>query len=166
MHVLGTHRVSFDSIRRLAIECHALDRVALPLLTDATHEDMTGRTKEVYEELFTSRLLALAIAIRTKFYQGMDAKRTSKFAEHCGLLYRTSGRVADGPIPLTIKDVCDKIIHAESIAKMLDSELEAEIVELKGTEFRGRLKQEWSLGLSVALFCEGVLNWIDEHEEN
>ena len=69
MDVLGTHRVSWEAVRRLAIECHALDSAVYPLLTDSILDDKAGKNRITYEELFTEKLLALAIALRTKFYQ-------------------------------------------------------------------------------------------------
>ena len=41
----GELRVSLDSVRELAIECHALDVAAYPLLWDSTHDDKAARTK-------------------------------------------------------------------------------------------------------------------------
>ena len=160
MEILGAHRVSLDSIRRVAIICIALDKLALPLIKDSTHEDTFGKTRLAYEELFTENLLQLAIALRTKFYQGIDASSTGKFVNHSGILYRTDMVDEEGTLSFTIKDVCDKIIHAESIHKVLNSSRDAELVELKGVERKCR----WELGLSVPLFCEGVLNWITQLE--
>ena len=79
MRLHGTHKVSLDSVRIMAINCYALDLAAYPLFMDGTHSDKEGKTMAVYEELLTSQLLALAIALRTKFYQGADPQETIKY---------------------------------------------------------------------------------------
>ena len=159
MELTGTHRVSFDSIRRLAIECHALDLAAHPLLKDTTHSDVSGRTRVAYEELQSSKLLALAIAIRTRFYQGLHAGSTEGFVIHSGVLYQ-EGESDPENVAFTIKDVCDKIIHAETITRDLESRQSSLIADLRGKKG----KVHWLLSFSVSLFTEGVLNWL-EHSE-
>ena len=77
MNVLGTYRVSWEAVRRLAIECHALDSTAHRLLIDTTLDDTVGKNRIAYEELVTEKLLALAIALRMKFYQGEDPAETA-----------------------------------------------------------------------------------------
>jgi len=51
MDLFGTHQISLDAIRRLAVECHALDVSAVQLLIDTTinKPELARRT---YEELF------------------------------------------------------------------------------------------------------------------
>ena len=165
MDVLGKHKISWDAVRRLAVECHALDSAAFPLLADSILDDKIGKTRTAYEELFTERLLALAIALRTKFYQGIDATETRRFANDCGLLYNLEGNIENGPLEFTFKDVCDKIIHADSILKSVESAHDAEITNLSGTEQRRGKQVAWTLGLSVTLFTECVLNWVARKEE-
>ncbi|MDA8151344.1 MAG: hypothetical protein M0003_01300 [Acidithiobacillus sp.] len=164
MDVLGTHKVSWDFVRRLAVECHALDSSAFPLLSDSILDDKVGKNRSAYEELFTERLLALAIALRTKFYQGVNSAETARYSLDCGLLYRLEGEVEQGPVEFTLKDVCDKIIHADSIHKSVESAYEAEITTLQGTEQHRGKKVTWRLVLSVTLFTECVLNWVVKNE--
>jgi len=164
MDVLGTHKVSWDTVRRLAVECHALDSAAFPLLSDSILNDKAGKNRVAYEELFTEKLLALAIALRTKFYQGVNSAKTAYYSNDCGLLYRLEGEVEQGPVEFTFKDVCDKIIHADSIHKSVESAYEAEITRLHGTEQRRGKKVTWRLDLSVTLFTECVLNWVAKNE--
>jgi hypothetical protein len=164
VNVLGTHKVSWDAVRRLAIECHALDSAAFPLLSDSILDDKVDKTRAAYEELFTERLLAFAIALRTKFYQGVSSAETARYSRDCGLLYRLEREVEQGPVEFTFKDVCDKIIHADSIQKSVESARDAEITTLHGTEQRRGKKVAWRLGLSVTLFTECVLNWVAKHE--
>lgn len=164
MDVLGTHKVSWDTVRRLAVECHALDSTAFPLLSDSILNDKAGKNRAAFEELFTEKLLALAIALRTKFYQGVNSTETAYYSHDCGLLYRLEGEVEQGPVEFTFKDVCDKIIHADSIHKSVESAYEAEITNLHGTEQRREKKVAWRLDLSVTLFTECVLNWVAKNE--
>ena len=88
MELLGTHKVTYGLLRSLTIQCHALDISAYHLFIDSTCQDGSEETKAVYKELFTSNLLNLAIALRTKFYQGVDHKSTVSYVSHCGLLYK------------------------------------------------------------------------------
>lgn len=160
MELLGTHKVSFEAVRSLAIQCHALDLSAYHLLLDSTHTDKDGKTKVAYEEIFTNQLLALAIAVRTKFYQGIPHKTTSRYVQHCGFLYRND-KGNEESLLFSIKDVCDKIIHAEAISRQLEQG-----VEKPTTTLRGRYdKMEWELSLSISLFTEGVLNWVQDVEQ-
>ena len=136
MQLLGTHRVSLSHVRRQALRCYALDVAAEPLLLNGTHEDRDGRTKAEYEELYSTEILALAIAIRTLFYQGADPQGTTKFVSASGFLDRYNS-IAEQTVPFTVKDVCDKIIHATSIWKTLKEGAENSTTTLDGQEARG-----------------------------
>ena len=157
MQLFGTLKVSLANIRGLAIQCHALDLSAHHLLLDTTHDDSSGKTKEAYEELYSGQLLSLAITLRTLFYQGADHRSTAPHIAHCGILFR-EGKDFDEAVEFSIKDVCDKIIHAESFSRTLEQGVEKPTTTVRGTEQSGR---EWELSLSVSLFAEGVLNWVE-----
>ncbi|MDR3569831.1 MAG: hypothetical protein P4L43_17545 [Syntrophobacteraceae bacterium] len=157
MELLGTHKVSFDGIRSLAIQCHSLALSAYHLLLGSTHKDKEGRSKRIYEELFTAKLLALAIVIRTTFYQGSSSDTTSSYIIHSGFLYRYNGDDEKSDI-FTIKDVCDKIIHAEEVSMFLEDGVPNPTTTLLGAY----QKHKWELTFSVSLFCEGVLNWLQD----
>lgn len=156
----NSHRVSFNRIRRLAIECHALD-LAVGTLFDSGTYSPSQRTRAAHDELLSEKLLALAISIRTKFYQGVPWKGTEHY-----LLERhidnSDGRDVRIPETLTIKDVCDKIIHADTV--------ERDIIESEWgytTVFAGKKRNDpWTLILSISLFAEGVLTWLDESAED
>ena len=90
MNLFGQHRVSYESIRRLTIECFALNAAAHALLKQSDYQDEHSRTLAAYEELVSEKLLHLAIALRTKFYQGVDHRTTSGFLEDTGLFARFS----------------------------------------------------------------------------
>ena len=161
MELLGSHKVSFASVRALAIQCHALDLSAYDLLFTSTQVDKDEKTKNAYEEQFTSQLLTLAIALRTKFYQGYDHRSTISYVSHCGLLYKY-GKNAEATEHFSIKDVCDKIIHANKVKKYLEAGIEKPTTSLCGKAQDGSL---WELSMSVSLFAEAVLNWVRDVEE-
>lgn len=119
MQLHGTHKVNFDSIRSLAIICHALDLSAYHMFVDGTHFDRVGKTQIAYEELCTSQLIALAIALRTKFYQGTDYRSTKNYVSSCALLYKIEGK-DERNVDFSIKDICDKIIHANQLYRELE----------------------------------------------
>lgn len=122
---------------------------------------MDGLTRTSYEELFTTELLSLAIALRTKFYQGLAPGPSASFISPCGLLYKF-GKKGEVSETFTVKDVCDKIIHANTVRKFLHPEDPKPTTTLEGTEQRGT---KWQLSFSVSLFIEGVLNWLDTQSE-
>ena len=153
MDLFGTHRISVDAIRRLAVECHALDVSAVRLLIDTTI-DKPDEVRAVYEEVFSEKLLTLAIALRTKFYQGVPSKGTMRFIGHSAfLLVSDREDIRD----YTVKDVCDKIIHAESITRPLNDGTAQPITQIRG-KYQG---ESWTLHISTGLFCEGLLNWLE-----
>jgi hypothetical protein len=158
MDLFGKHQISYESIRRLAIECHALDSTAIDLLIDTTI-NKPATIKPAYEELFSEKLLALAIGLRTKFYQGVPHSETYRFIGHSAFLFSDESIDVD-PQPFTIKDVCDKIIHANIISRPLDDGTRQPV-----TQVRGKYKcKEWVLHISTSLFCQGVLNWLETLE--
>lgn len=152
MEIFGNHRISFEAIRRLAIECHALDTAAVQLLIDTTI-DNRDLVLAPYEELFSEKLLSLAIALRTKFYQGVPHSTTGRFVSHSGFLLITENEEIKA---FTIKDICDKIIHANTVSRPLDDGTAQPITQIRGV----RNGIPWALHISTSLFCEGVLNWI------
>ncbi|BAZ94906.1 cation/multidrug efflux pump [Thiohalobacter thiocyanaticus] len=158
MEILGTHKVTYDLLRTLAIQCHALDLAAYHLFVDSTCHGGLEKTKAAYQELFTASLLNLAIGLRTKFYQGVDHASTVAYVSNCGFLYKYRNN-ADLLTNFSIKDVCDKIIHADSVSRYLENGVKIPTTTFRGAEQEG--KRSWELSMSVSLFSEGVLNWID-----
>ncbi len=152
----GTHLVSFETIRSLAIECHALDLSAFMLLVAGTHQPSRSTTI-TYEELVTSKLLMLSVAIRTKRYQGVPHADTEKYILDCGVLDVTS-KGKEASHSFTIKDICDKVIHADEVERIVADGNNGQITVLRGKQ----LGKSWQLHFSISLFAEGVLNWLDE----
>lgn len=165
MFLLGTHKISFDSIRRLAIECYSLTFSSISLLHLPDYEDATGKTRDAFEQLLTDKILQLAISIRTKFYQGEDHRRTSGFLENTGFLVKFSSFEESKSLPFTLKDICDKIIHASSVHLVLDPELDANFIELCGIQKVNGKPQNWTLTLFMPDVCEGILGWIDKVDD-
>ncbi len=161
MELLGTHKISFDLLRSLAIQCHGLDISAYHLFIDSTNSDTDGKAKSIYEELFTSQLLSLAIALRTKFYLGLDYKSTIPYVSHCAFLYEYKSD-SEEPLNFSMKDICDKIIHADNIFRPMESGVEKPTTILRGKDKRN--KSDWELSISVSLFAEAVLNWVRDIE--
>lgn len=165
MDLLGTHKVSYEAIRRLSIECYALARSGQSLLQTSAYEDRYGRTKALYEELFSEKLLQLAIAIRTKFYQGADHRRTSGFLEDTGTLFKGTSAEDETTPPYTLKDVCDKIIHATAVYLVLEDDFYFTYISLHGEQSTGRKTETWMLTLVPETF-EGILGWLDAISES
>lgn len=130
MELLGKHRITFDKLRSRAIQCHALGLSAYHLFHDSTHFDKTGKTKAIYEELYTSQLLGLAIALRTKFYQGLDYKKADSYVSPCALMYKYTSKGEENQ-SFSMKDICDKIIHADSVSLPLEKDIEKPMTILR-----------------------------------
>jgi hypothetical protein len=165
MDLLGTHKVSYESIRRLAIECYALCQAGMSLLRHSDYEDGEGRTKALYEELISEKLLQFAIALRTKFYQGADHRRTSGFLEDTGTLFKGTSAEDETTPPYTLKDICDKIIHATAVYLVLDDDVDITYISLHGEQSIGKTTQTWMLTLLPETF-ERILGWLDATTES
>ena len=163
VELFGQHKVSADGLRALAIQCHALDMAGAHLFLPAqsTHVDESGRTKATYEELFTSHVLALAIALRTKFYQGADHKATIRYMSCCGFLDKTAqGKTTTDTF--SMKDVADKVIHADTIHRFLEPGVKDPVTTLRGRRRINGVEESWELSFSMTLFTEAVLNWLQD----
>ncbi|MEQ8354155.1 MAG: hypothetical protein RH942_01345 [Kiloniellaceae bacterium] len=163
MELLGTLKVPTDEIRKLAIYCYALDIAAYHLFVDGTHEDKSGRTKSIYGEQLSRQLLNLAIALRTKFYQGYNHIDTARYVTQCGFLDKKK-QEAGVTVQFSIKDVCDKIIHSDRVMRQMEKGVEKPTTTFQGRD--GRDKSDWELSMSVSLFTEAVLNWVQDVEGN
>lgn len=153
----AAHSVPMAAIRRLAIECHALDTSPLALGHAKTHDDRDHQTYKLFREVLTERLLQLAIALRTKFYQGEDPVATRAYLQQTGFL-EVIRRGQSKTIDINFKDVCDKVVHAQEIVRDYDygHAEQGVLTVLRGADQSGGA---WTMGISVALFCEAVLNW-------
>ncbi|MEX2491301.1 MAG: hypothetical protein WD425_06035 [Nitrospirales bacterium] len=107
----------------------------------------------------TSQLLTLAIVLRTKFNQGFDHKNTIPYVLHSGFLYKYKKNTEE-TIVFSMKDVCDKIIHADTVFVTMEEGLVKPTTTLRGKDNRD--KSEWELPMSVSQFAEAVLNWVQD----
>ncbi len=154
----GEHRQPAAFIRELAITCHALDLSATSLFYAGTYAPGTAKTQSAYYDLLSRNLLHLALAVRTNLYQGALQDSDESFLSPCGFLDVRS-KERDETRPFTIKDVCDKIIHADSVGRLVNRPEEARTV----LELTGKQRSEnWTLSISVEMFCEYVLRWLDD----
>ena len=159
MELRGQHAVSFQAVRALAIECHALDLSAYDLLLFPVHNDSRGLTRTTYDELLTSKMLALAIALRTKFYQGVPHEGTESYLAHvCAYEQERKGTAESH---LTLKDACDKIIHADSVVRQFKEEQQRPLTILTGV---AQDKAKWTLSFSLAHFADSILWWLEDVE--
>lgn len=160
MELRGQHAVSFQAVRALAIECHALDLSAYELLLFPVHNDSRGLTRATYDELLTSKMLALAIALRTKFYQGTPHEGTESYLEHVCVYEQERKGTAESNF--TLKDACDKIIHADSVVRQFKGEQQKPLTILTGV---AQGKAKWTLSFSLAHFADSILWWLEDVEE-
>jgi len=162
MIILGKHKQSLALIRSVAITCHALDLSAEHLFVSGTYNNKGSFVKEIYDGLLSTHLLQLAVAIRTNIYQGLSDGNTENYVSHCGFLDLDGGE-KQTTVSFSIKDVCDKIIHADEISRELDATVGSagSITVIRGS----RDKKKWEMSISIELFCEAVLNWLDDIDE-
>jgi hypothetical protein len=166
MYLVGQHKVTFESIRRLTVECFALHSSGYLLLqsgVSGNYPDKHGRTAELYEELVSEKLLHLAVALRTKFYHGADHRTTSRFLEDTGILTKYD-TFQEKNCLYTLKDVCDMVIHANEVCVTIDTDWEAGLLELWGQQTFGGKEERWDLHVSVPALCKGILEWLDTME--
>lgn len=160
INLLGKHKVSYDFVRSLAIDCHALDITAYTLFVDGIHAGNSSRTQEIYDEKLSTSLLHLAVAVRTLLYQGAESIAECPNISYCGF-YESDNEKDKAHV--SIKDVCDKIIHADCINREFERRINSDkkpITYISGTH----QKKTWNLDVSTSLFCESVLNWVNELE--
>jgi hypothetical protein len=159
--IFSEHKQSAGEIRRLALVCHGLDLTSTNL-SDGTSEFQIGdSTREVLHEQISCNLLALAIALRVNFYQTkLISIATCDVRHHAGMYWNDELVLTK----TTIKDVCDKIIHADVFKKtVLPNKITSgayATIQMQGSQG----KRKWTLNLCVALFCESVLSLLEEAE--
>jgi hypothetical protein len=150
----GAYKVRTDDIRAMAITCHALDVQFDALFNRPTICDHSERLHQAYDGLYHASLLQLAISIRVSLSQEDDYHSVTSGVGACGQF--------EEPRSFSAKDVCDKIIHAKSVFKPVEEGVHGACAELRGTQ----AGTPWIFGLSVSLFSEWVLAWLDRIEES
>jgi hypothetical protein len=155
------HRQDYSEIRKLCLVCHGLDLTGDKLFSDSTYGNGNELTKDIFNSTLSGFLLNLAIAIRVNIYQNNFGRHKDHFINHCGGIYdKDELQIAH----LTIKDVCDKIIHADYFLKEAyppDQFGKCKMcIQMKGSY----QKRKWIMDLSIELFSEAVLNYLDSLE--
>jgi hypothetical protein len=154
----GRYRIGTEQIRSQAVICHALDTQFDALFNRVTICDKSTALVESYERLFAMTLLNLAISIRVSLRDEPEYSSPASGVQACGLFEVD----ASGVEGFTVKDVCDKIIHADDIFKPPEAGVAGAGCRLRGT-YRGKF---WEFGLGVSIFCEFVLAWLDRIESS
>jgi len=150
----GRYRIETEQIRLLAVTCHTLDTGFDRLFNTQTICDKSPALSKSYEKLFATNLLALAVSIRVSLNQYPKYRSISTGVGACGL-FDVGSPYANGRF--SIKDVCDKIIHADDIFKPIEPGVQGAGCRLRGT-YQGK---PWEFGLGVTIFCEYILEWLD-----
>ena len=151
----GTYQIGTDHIRALAIQCHALDLQFDRLFNSETICGFSERIYQTYNRLLSMALLNLAVSIRVSLSSEPEYASTSGGISACGL-FTDPGPHGDGSF--SIKDVCDKLIHADRISKPIEPGVRGAGCMLVGS-YRGT---QWELGLGVQILAEWILKWLDE----
>lgn len=99
----------------------------------------------------------LAISLRIKFYQGVSDSDTNDYVIDCGFLdSSTKGALIEQSF--SIKDVCDKLIHADAVERKFTDSESGLLTILRGSHRRS----PWTFHISISLFADSVLNWLDD----
>ena len=162
--LLDRHKQDFDEVRRLCLQCHGLDLTSSCLFTDSTYKKPSDRTRSVLHSMLSTALLNLAVSIRVNLYQGAIENPLIPLDTMAADYYEDDELISKS---ITIKDVCDKIIHADTVTKSIFPKgllyKDAKITfQLKGTN----RKKAWTLNLCLELFAELILMVLDKIEGN
>ncbi len=160
--ILSKHRQDFGEIRRLCLICHGLDYSTSSFSSSQSRLHLSKSLEASLQNLISSSLLNLAIALRINLYQGILDKKNLELPESSWLYF--DEELIDRPA--TFKQVIDKIIHADTVAKPIlpsgmwkgDTKI---AIQFKGTEFG---KRAWTLNIVLERFAEDVLGLLDEVE--
>lgn len=153
----GKYEIGLDHIRALAIECHAYDVQFDRLFNQATICGASEAIVRTYDRLISISLLNLAIAVRVSLADEPEYKSAGHIDSAVLLL---QGMVS--PVKgISIKDVCDKLIHADRIYKPKEHGVRGAGTELTGTNHG----EAWRVGLGVQIFCEYLLGWVEDIEQ-
>lgn len=133
----GAYRIDTDHIRALALQCHAFDLQFDELFNSDAIGGFSQRSYDAYNRLLSRCLLNLAISIRVSLRADPNYTRTDNGIGNCGL-FEDGGPSGDGTF--SIKDVCDKLIHADSISKPIERGARGSCCKLIGT-YHGKRKR-------------------------
>ena len=160
--IISKHRQDFSELRRLCLVCHGLDFTTNSFSSQASRIRITESLQAALQNLVSSSLLNLAVALRINLYQTAINQADIELPDSSWLYY--DEELVDRPA--TLKQVCDKIIHADSVVKpilptgMWDGGSKI-AVQFKGREYG---KKYWTLNVVLELFAEDVLKLLDDIE--
>ena len=160
--LFGKYRQDFNEIRRLCLICHGLDLSTSALSTEYSTWELSEATNSTLQNLVSSTLLHLAIALRTNLYQKSIAG-SDILLERSAWLYYDDELVER---PATLKQVCDKLIHANTFSKSrypknLSSHEDKIATQIRGAE---QSRKAWTMNLVLDLLAEDILTMLDEIE--
>lgn len=163
--LISNHKVDFNEIRRLALTCHGLGLTTSSFSKGETKTALSENLENSLQLLLSSNLLNLAIAIRVNIYQSNISSTHFKLKEGATIYYDDASPLVE--FPATLKQVCDKIIHADSVEKLIYPRgfvpAGCEIaLELKGKE----RNKKWTLNLVLEKFAEQVFKILDDLESD
>jgi hypothetical protein len=163
-YVFEKHRQSFDEIRRLCFICNGLDRASSYIFTESTYTEPSDQSKLVLQNLLSSSLLHLAVSVRINLYQGIIENRPIPLETMAADYYEDDKLIVRC---VSIKDVCDKIIHADTVTKPIFKKFPLEKDEKITFQLKGSNREKlWTLNLCLELFTEIVLKMVDEIEHH
>jgi len=162
-NLISKHRQDFNEIRRLCLICHGIDFTTSNFSSGNCRLKLTENLESALQNLISSSLLNLAVAIRVNLYQKSISNRNLQLPESSWIYY--GKELIERPA--TLKKVCDKIIHADTVAKPVFPESHWKrdckiAIQFKGVEFGSK---DWTLNIVLERFAEDVLNLLDEIED-
>ena len=135
--IFGRHKQDFNEIRRLCLICHGLDLTTSSLSSPISRLVISENVEDTLHNLVSSNLLSLVIAIRVNIYQNVINQPNLELPDSSWLYY--DAKLIERPA--TLKQVCDKIIHADSFSNivapsgLIDPEYKI-AAQFKGVEFK------------------------------
>lgn len=155
--IIERHRQDLAELRRICLVCHGLDLTSTAVFTEKTYGAVSNETARLLQNMISGNVLQLAVALRINIYQdviagGMEIDRMAASIYYMDEMYA---------YPMTVKQVADKIIHADTFSK---DALPKEILGDGKIAFHltGSYKRrEWVVDICVQYIAERVLRMID-----
>ncbi len=112
--------------------------------------------------MLSGSLLNLAVSIRVNLYQdNFENELIPLSSLAASILTEDNLEYKE----ITIKDVCDKIIHADSVTKPIISNEHLDKDHHVCIQFKGKHhKRFWTMDICLDLFAEHVLSMLDKLE--
>lgn len=85
--------------------------------------------------------------------------------EQTGELFKWVKGEDEATHPYTLKDVCDKIIHANSVFIEVSVDSDYTFIALHGEHRIAGQMQGWAMNIFPTPLCDGILGWLDALEE-